>query len=123
MRLGIGVGWQASEYDALGESFGNRGKRMDEALQILRTCWRDERVDFAGEHYHIAAMGMEPKPPQGAALPIWVGGHSPAALRRVGQYADGWLAALVNNKERVTNEMQTIREHASLPDDAGAAAT
>jgi probable F420-dependent oxidoreductase len=112
VRLGIGVGWQSSEYDALGESFGNRGKRMDEALQILRTCWRDERIDFAGEHYRITAMGMEPKPPQGAALPIWVGGHSPAALRRVGQYADGWLAALVNNKERVANEMVTIREHA-----------
>ena len=69
VRLGIGVGWQSSEYDALGEAFGDRGKRMDEALQILRTCWRDERVDFTGEHYKITAMGMEPKPPQGAALP------------------------------------------------------
>ncbi len=112
VRLGVGVGWQSSEYDALGESFGDRGKRMDEALQVLRTCWRDERVDFSGNHYKVTAMGMEPKPPQGAALPIWVGGHSPAALRRVGQYADGWLAALVNNKERVANEMRTIREHA-----------
>src|SRR5512143_384840 len=112
VRLGIGVGWQESEYDALGESFGDRGKRMDEGLQVLRACWRDERVDFSGEYYRVTAMGMEPKPPQGAALPIWVGGHSPAALRRVGQYADGWLAALVNNKERVTKEMQTIREHA-----------
>ena len=112
VRLGIGVGWQSSEYDALGESFSDRGKRMDEALQILRTCWRDERVNFTGAHYQITAMGMEPKPPQGAQLPIWVGGHSPAALRRVGQHADGWLAALVNNKERVAKEMQTIREHA-----------
>jgi probable F420-dependent oxidoreductase len=112
VRLGVGVGWQSSEYDALGESFSDRGKRMDEGLQVLRACWRDERVDFAGDHYRITAMGMEPKPPQGASLPIWVGGHSPAALRRVGQYADGWLAALVNNKERVTKEMRTIREHA-----------
>jgi len=112
VRLGVGVGWQSSEYDALGESFGDRGKRMDEALQVLRACWRDERVDFSGDHYSVTAMGMEPKPPQGATLPIWVGGHSPAALRRVGQYGDGWLAALVNNKERVAKEMQTIREHA-----------
>src|SRR4030095_2202569 len=111
VRLGVGGGWQSSEYHALGESFGDRGKRMDEALQLLRTCWRDERVDFSGNHYSVTAMGMEPKPPQGAALPIWVGGHSPAALRRVGQYGDGWLAALVNNKERVAKEMQTIREH------------
>jgi len=112
VRLGIGVGWQSSEYDALGEAFGDRGKRMDEALQLLRACWKEERIDFAGAHYRVTAMGMEPKPPQGAALPIWVGGHSPAALRRVGQYADGWLAALVNNKDRVANEMKTIREHA-----------
>ena len=78
------------------------------------------------------AMGMEPKPPQGAALPIWVGGHSPAALRRVGQYGDGWLAALVNNKERVAKEMhddsrargalRTRSERDSVPDDARAAA-
>ena len=132
VRLGVGVGWQSSEYDALGESFGDRGKRMDEAIQLLRACWRDERVDFSGDHYSVTAMGMEPKPPQGAALPIWVGGHSPAALRRVGQYGDGWLAALVNNKERVAKEMQTIREHAqrfgrdpegdSISDHAGAAA-
>jgi probable F420-dependent oxidoreductase len=113
VRLGVGVGWQESEYDALGEAFNDRGKRMDEALELLRACWRDERIDFAGAHYHVTAMGMEPKPPRGAALPIWVGGHSPAALRRVGQYGDGWLAALVNNKERVANEMRTIREHAA----------
>lgn len=113
VRLGIGVGWQASEYDALGESFGDRGKRMDEGLRLLRACWADERVDFAGDHYRVDAMGMEPKPPQGASLPIWIGGHSPAALRRVGQYGDGWLAALVNNSERVAAEIRTIREHAA----------
>ncbi len=112
VRLGIGVGWQESEYDALGESFGDRGKRMDEGIRLLRACWADERVDFAGDHYRVDAMGMEPKPPQGARLPIWIGGHSPAALRRVGQYGDGWLAALVNNKERVAAEMRTVREHA-----------
>ncbi len=68
VRLGVGVGWQESEYDALGESFNDRGKRMDEALRVLRACWRDERVDFAGDYYQITAMGMEPKPPQGATL-------------------------------------------------------
>jgi probable F420-dependent oxidoreductase len=113
VRLGVGVGWQESEYAALGEDFTDRGKRMDEALRLLRACWTDERVDFAGDYYRVTAMGMEPKPPQGGKLPIWVGGHSPAALRRVGQYADGWLAALVNNKERVTREMHTVRDHAA----------
>ncbi len=49
-------------------------------LQVLRACWRDERVDFSGDYYSVTAMGMEPKPPQGAALPIWVGGHSPGGV-------------------------------------------
>jgi probable F420-dependent oxidoreductase len=113
VRLGIGVGWQSSEYDALGESFTDRGRRMDEAIEVLRACWADARIDFAGPHYRLAAMGMEPKPPQGARLPIWIGGHSAAALRRVGQYGDGWLAALVGNKARVQSEIATIRRHAT----------
>ncbi len=113
MRLGVGVGWQESEYDALGEAFSDRGRRMDEAIRLLRACWTEARVEFSGEHYQVAAMGMEPKPPQGGALPIWIGGHSPAALRRVGQFGDGWLAALVGNKERVRSEMETVRMHAA----------
>jgi probable F420-dependent oxidoreductase len=116
VRLGVGVGWQESEYDALGESFSDRGRRMDEAIGLLRACWSDARVDFTSEHYRVTAMGMEPKPPQGAALPIWIGGHSAAALKRAGRYADGWLAALVGNPQRVRDEIATIRRHAA---DAG----
>lgn len=92
VRLGVGVGWQESEYDALEEPFGNRGRRMDEAIALLRAYWGDERVDYAGAHYSSTAMAMEPKPPQGADLPIWIGGASEAALRRVGELGDGWLA-------------------------------
>src|SRR5437667_6839796 len=65
VRLGIGVGWQESEYEALGESFGNRGRRMDEAIELLRACWTQPKIDFKSEHYRLNAMGMEPKPPQG----------------------------------------------------------
>src|SRR5262244_2198163 len=88
VRLGVGVGWQASEYEALGEDFKNRGARMDEALALLRACWAEPSIDFAGKHYQLRAMGMEPKPPQGAALPLWIGGNSEAAYRRVGTYGD-----------------------------------
>lgn len=97
VRLGVGVGWQASEYEALQENFSNRGKRMDEAIQILRAYWRDERIDFDGEHYQIDAMAMEPKPPQGAKLPIWIGGNVPRALQRVGELGDGWLATAIED--------------------------
>jgi len=91
VRLGVGVGWQASEYDALEEDFTNRGRRMDEAITLLRSYWGDPQVDHQGEYYTSTAMAMEPKPPQGAKLPIWIGGGSPAALRRVAQLGDGWM--------------------------------
>ena len=100
MRLGVGIGWQASEYDALEEDFGNRGRRMDEAIALLRTCWSDERIDFEGEFYGSTAMAMEPKPPQGGDLPIWIGGSAPKALERVGRLGDGWLATAVEDPKR-----------------------
>src|SRR5438552_12496246 len=53
VRLGIGVGWQESEYEALGENFHDRGERMDEAIQILRACWSEAQVDFRGKHYQV----------------------------------------------------------------------
>ena len=91
VRLGVGVGWQESEYEALGEDFHTRGARMDEMIRLLRTYWSDAQVDFKGRHYQITAIGMEPKPPQGSRLPIWIGGRSDRALRRVGELGDGWL--------------------------------
>lgn len=112
-RLGVGIGWQASEYEALGENFRNRGKRMDEAIELVRACWREQRIDFDGEYYKAVAMAMEPKPPQGADLPIWIGGNSPAAFRRVGQYGDGWLASQVTDPDFAQRAFAAIREAAS----------
>ena len=115
-RLGVGVGWQVSEYDALEEDFGNRGQRMDEAIHLLRAYWSDEKIDFNGEHYTSTAMAMEPKPPQGGELPIWIGGNSARALRRVGELGDGWLATAIQNPEKAASMVATIREHAQNAD-------
>ena len=112
VRLGIGVGWQESEYEAMGEDFHTRGARMDEAIQLLRTYWGEARVDFAGKAYRAVAMAMEPKPPQGRALPIWIGGNSEAALRRVGRLGDGWLASRVTDADDAQRCIDTIRRHA-----------
>jgi len=112
VRLGVGVGWQASEYEALGEEFETRGRRMDEALELLRACWSQPSIDFAGKHYQLRAMGMEPKPPQGAALPVWIGGSSEAAYRRVGRYGDGWLAGRVTDAGSARQAIEGIRRHA-----------
>jgi probable F420-dependent oxidoreductase len=112
VRLGVGVGWQESEYEALGEDFRTRGARMDEAIALLRTYWGEAQVSFVGEHYRAAAMGMEPKPPQGRGLPIWVGGNSDVAFRRVGRLGDGWLASRVADAEDGRRSIDTIRRHA-----------
>ena len=112
MRLGVGVGWQESEYEALGEDFHTRGARMDEAIRLLRTYWSDAQVDFKGQHYQITAIGMEPKPPQGRRLPIWVGGRSERALRRVGELGDGWLGNQIADAQGARLAIDTIRRHA-----------
>jgi probable F420-dependent oxidoreductase len=112
VRLGIGVGWQESEFEALGEEFGNRGQRMDEAIELLRACWSQPSIDFTGKHYRVRAMGMEPKPPQGAALPLWIGGNSEAALRRVGKHGDGWLGSRVTDAASGKQVIESIHRHA-----------
>ncbi|MDG2112480.1 MAG: LLM class F420-dependent oxidoreductase [Actinomycetota bacterium] len=102
VRLGVGVGWQDSEYEALEEDFGTRGKRMDEAIDLLRAYWQGGTVGYEGEHYDSRDMGMEPVSPQGAQLPIWVGGESKAALRRVAQKGDGWMASGLTDEQAIT---------------------
>lgn len=112
IRLGVGVGWQESEYDALGESFRTRGARMDDAIRLLRAYWTDAEVTTAGPHYRTISMAMEPKPPQGARLPIWIGGNSEAAYRRVGRFGDGWLASRVTDPASARESIESIRRHA-----------
>ena len=114
VRLGVGVGWQESEYDSLGVEYHKRGRMMDESIALMRAWWGDASVDFAGEFYQVEAMAMEPKPPQGASLPIWVGGGSAAALRRAGELADGWLgSAAMGDAGVVAGMIETVKEHAS----------
>jgi probable F420-dependent oxidoreductase len=112
VRLGVGVGWQASEYEALNEDFGNRGKRMDESIKLIRAYWTDEEVNFQGEFYTANAMAMEPKSPQGSKLPIWIGGTSKAALRRVAELGDGWLATAIEEVDVAKSFIRRIHEHA-----------
>ena len=115
VRVGVGVGWQESEYEALGMDFHTRGAAMDEAIALMQACWTESSIDFAGEHFVSNAMAMEPKPPQstpeGGRLPLWVGGTSAAALRRAGRVADGWMASGVLG-DHATSSIATIRAHA-----------
>jgi probable F420-dependent oxidoreductase len=116
MRLGVGVGWQEAEYDALGEDFATRGRRMDETITYLRACWGDERIQQRGARFRAEEIAMEPKPPQGERLPIWVGGLTPVALRRAGQLGDGWMGMVAGGDEEMRAAIDTVRRHAA---DAG----
>ncbi len=101
MRLGVGVGWQEAEYDALEESFTNRGKRMDEAIDLLRAYWGGGQIEYRGNYYNSHDMGMEPVSPQGSNIPIWVAGDSPASIRRTATRGDGWMASGTSDERAV----------------------
>ncbi len=92
--LGIGVGWMREEFEALGleeRVFTRRGAATDEQLRILKTVWTEDVASFEGEFYRFDRLGALPHPLQKPYPPIWVGGHSPAALRRTARFGDGWL--------------------------------
>ncbi|HEU5319809.1 MAG TPA: LLM class flavin-dependent oxidoreductase, partial [Methylomirabilota bacterium] len=109
----IGVGWQESEYEALHVDFRTRGARMDEAIALLRAYWEDSSITSEGKHYPTTRMAMEPKPPQGRRLPIWIGGNSEAAYRRVGRLGDGWLASRVADADDARRSIDTIHRYAA----------
>ncbi|MFC6083493.1 LLM class F420-dependent oxidoreductase [Sphaerisporangium aureirubrum] len=89
-RLGVGLGWNHVEYEALGEDFTTRGKRIEEQVDLLRRLWTEPVVTFDGTYHHVTAAGLAPLPVQ-RPIPIWFGAHSPAAYRRTGRLADGWF--------------------------------
>lgn len=89
--LGGGVGWWKEEFEVLGVPFERRGKRTEEWLQLVRSLWTEEWVQSRGEFYECVDWTCNPKPMRGT-IPIWLGGESEAQLRRVGRFAEGWLA-------------------------------
>lgn len=90
--LGAGVGWMREEIELFGVPYGRRGAWSDEAIAIMRACWRDDRVSFRGEFFSFEGLGCRPRPASGT-IPIWIGGHTDRALRRVVSLGDGWHAA------------------------------
>ncbi len=89
-RLGVGLGWNPVEYEALGKSFTDRGRRLEEQVLLLRRLWTETAVTHQGEYERVTAAGLAP-PPRQRPIPIWFGGSSPVALRRAGRLADGWF--------------------------------
>jgi probable F420-dependent oxidoreductase len=93
LRLGIGIGWNPVEYEALGENFGNRGQRSEEQVELLRRLWTHELVSFEGRWHKIDDAGINPLPVQ-RPIPIWFGGGHERVLRRLARLGDGWFPQL-----------------------------
>jgi probable F420-dependent oxidoreductase len=88
--LGVGVGWNHVEYACLGEDFATRGQRADEQIGVLRALWSEPVVSYRGRWDAIDRAGLNPLP-DARRIPIWIGGHSAAAIRRAGRLGDGWV--------------------------------
>ena len=111
LRLGIGIGWNKVEYDALGMPFEARGEILEEQVALLRALWTQRSVTFEGRFHRIRAAGLAPLPVQ-RPIPVWIGGYAPAALRRVGRIADGWFP-MVRPGGGLEQALETIREGAA----------
>src|SRR5437867_12279061 len=91
--VGVGVGWWKEELEILGAPFHQRGRQADEALKVFKALWTQDNPAFEGEFFRFRDVGFAPKPMQKPHPPIWVGGASPAAFRRVVTLGDGWHAS------------------------------
>jgi len=89
-RLGLGIGWNTVEYDALRQDFTTRGQREEEQIGLLRRLWTERTVTYEGRFDRVTGAGLAPLPVQ-RPIPIWLGAQSPAAYRRIGRLADGWF--------------------------------
>jgi probable F420-dependent oxidoreductase len=94
LRLGVGVGWNDVEYEALGEDFRDRGRRIEEQIALLRALWTNPVVDFEGRWHRISDAGINPLPAQ-QPIPVWLGGQAEPVLRRIGAMGDGWFPQML----------------------------
>ena len=120
LRLGVGLGWNAVEYEALGKEFTNRGTRMDEQIDLLRRLWTEPTVTHEGEFERITGAGIAPLPVQ-RPIPVWIGATADVAVARAARIADGWFPqgradALA---EKIADFRRQVEEAGRRPEDVG----
>lgn len=118
MVLGVGAGWLAEEFAALNASFGDRGRRLDEYVAIMRALWSGDKTTFAGDFFDFENCISLPRPTNGT-IPVVVGGHSHAAARRAGRIGDGFFPGSASAKEigeLITLVRQSAEDHGRDPD-------
>ncbi len=115
LALGVGIGWSAEEFAALGIPFERRAQRTCEYIEVMRKLWGEPKSSFDGEFVRFDGVRSFPKPAQGAKLPIIFGGESLPALRRVARFGNGWFGVKLN-PEQAAAKIATLR---SLMSEAG----
>lgn len=90
LRLGVGVGWNPVEYEALGMNFHTRGRVIVEQIEVMRLLWSQEVISYKGRYHTITEAGLNPLPPR-RSIPVWLGGSSDILLRRAARLGDGWF--------------------------------
>lgn len=114
LRLGVGLGWNYVEYDAMGQDFHSRGKRVEEQIPLLRRLWSEPLVDFQGSFDRIDRAALNPQPRR--AIPIWFGGFADVALRRAAALGDGFIVAdATGNASELAARMHQFLEEAGRP--------
>ncbi|MEU8225812.1 LLM class F420-dependent oxidoreductase [Kribbella sp. NPDC048915] len=109
LRLGVGIGWNQVEYQALGVPFRQRGALLEEQVDVLRKLWADPVISYDGKYHEIVEAGLNPLP--GRDIPIWFGGSADAVLRRTGRIGDGWMPQSPPD-EKAREQIARIRQAA-----------
>lgn len=112
LTVGLGIGWLPHEYAAAGIPFARRGARMDEYLRCLEALWTQDPVEFAGEFYTVPRSHTGLRPVQRPHPPVLLGGAAPAALRRAGRLAQGWISSSRQDLARIGESVALVREGA-----------
>jgi alkanesulfonate monooxygenase SsuD/methylene tetrahydromethanopterin reductase-like flavin-dependent oxidoreductase (luciferase family) len=121
LRLGVGIGWNFVEYEALGENFRNRGRRIEEQIALMRELWTKELVDLDGRYHHVSRAGINPLPIQ-RPIPVWMGGVVEPVLKRAARIADGWFPQFrpgPEGAETIERLRGYLREAGRRPEDFG----
>jgi probable F420-dependent oxidoreductase len=112
LRLGVGIGWNSVEFTTLNQDFHNRGKRIEEQVDLLRLLWSQPLVEFSGRWHTIPDAGINPLPVQ-RPIPIWFGARAEAALRRAAKMGEGWMAFSLNQEQAKTT-IDTIQGYLGI---------
>jgi probable F420-dependent oxidoreductase len=108
LRLGIGVGWNHVEYEALGTDWKTRGARQAEQVEVLRRLWTGDSVDYSGRFHDLKGVNIVPPPAQ-RPIPIWFGGTSDAVVKRAARLGDGWMPIMAADEE-AKQKLAMLRE-------------